>query len=98
MTSQNGTVRARHGTALPVAGLPDAGGLLGVLDRDLDGPAGRVPFDDLAHGGTQVGVDQRHVLAGGRAVADQHDLDLLPAEAAVPKAGDDGGLDLHGGP
>lgn len=45
-------------------GVADAGDLLGVLDRDLDGPAGRVPFDDLACGGGQVGADQRHVVAG----------------------------------
>ena len=33
-----------------VAGLAGAEDLFGVLDRDLDGPSGGVPFDDLGRG------------------------------------------------
>ncbi len=41
---------AVNGAGGPVAGLPGAEDLPGVFYRDLDGPPGRVPLDDLGGG------------------------------------------------
>src|SRR5450759_1922624 len=54
---------AFDGGAQSVAGLADAADLLGVFDRDLDGPARGIPLDYLRGASGQVGGDQRHVVA-----------------------------------
>src|SRR6266498_5602822 len=46
------------GAAGAVAGLAEAGDLFGVVEGDLDGPAGGVAADDGLGGGGQVGGDQ----------------------------------------
>jgi hypothetical protein len=79
-----------------VTGLADAGELAGVLERDLDVPAGRVALDQVGRGGVQVGGDQREVVAaGGGPFADQDQPDGLAAERPIPQAEHAG--QVHGG-
>lgn len=67
-----------------VAGLADTGGLLGVFERHLDGPAACVAFHDGGDWGCQVGGDQREVGFTG---FDEHqDTDRAGAEHAAPQA------------
>jgi hypothetical protein len=56
---------AFHGALAAVAGFADAGGVLGVAERDLDGPAGGVSFHDRRGRGGQVGGDQREAGFSG---------------------------------
>jgi hypothetical protein len=82
--SVKGRVADRAG--YPVAGLPGAGDLFRVFDRDLDGPSRGVALDDLSGACVQVGGDQGNVEASGSGVADEDDLDRLRAEGGVPQA------------
>ena len=63
------------GSCGAVAGLAGAEDLLRVLDRDLDGPAGRVPLDYLFRRGRPVGGDEGDAEAAAGLVADDDDGD-----------------------
>ena len=45
-----------------IAGMADAGLVLGFFEAHLDGPAIAVTLDDLCGGGVQVGGDQRELI------------------------------------
>src|SRR5512135_43760 len=73
--------------------------LFGVLDGDVDRPAGGVAFDRLCGRGRDIGGDPSDVVAaaGGGPFPDEADGDRLGAEYCGPPAADGGGVD-GGGP
>src|SRR6266567_2621096 len=74
---------ALHGARPAVAGLAGAGDVLGVTDRDLDGPAASVTGDDLPGGGGHVGGDQDQPAAG---LGDRDHADRAGPEHSRPQA------------
>jgi hypothetical protein len=65
-----------------VAGLADAGGVLGVVEGDLDGPAGGVAYDDAGDRGGQVGGHERDGRLSG--FGDDQDPYRSGAEHTAP--------------
>jgi hypothetical protein len=88
---------ALDGFAGAVARVADAEQLLAVLEADLDRPAVAVALDDLGWGGSQVGGDQRQLVAAGLGVVldEDHAHQSFWAER-LPQTVDHGQLERLG--